>query len=85
MIHLKLPKENKKELIERIQAYFYEERAEEIGELAAGFLLDFMIKEIGPVIYNQAINDARKLIEEKMLSIEEDLHVMEKPTTFLRR
>ncbi|WP_223068350.1 DUF2164 domain-containing protein [Paenibacillus caui] len=79
MIVLKLPREQKEQLIKRVQDYFYEERSEEIGELSAELFLDYMIKEIGPVIYNQAIHDAIKTVNEKVISLEDDLHSMEKP------
>jgi uncharacterized protein (DUF2164 family) len=81
---VKLPKEQKEQLIRRVQDYFNEERAEEIGDLAAEFLLDYMIKELGPVLYNQAIHDAIKLVAEKMFSLEDDLHAMEKPIKNIR-
>jgi uncharacterized protein (DUF2164 family) len=79
LLIIKLPKEQKEQLIKRVQNYFHEERAEEIGDLAAEFLLDYMIKEMGPVIYNQAIYDATRLVNEKMISLEDDLSAMEKP------
>lgn len=85
MITLKLPRENKEQLINRIQVYFYEERSEEIGNLAAENLLNFMIKEIGPFIYNQAVSDACKLVEERMQSLEEDLHAIKEPIKLIRR
>lgn len=79
MIITKLPKEQKQQVVRRIQDYFLEEREEELGGLAAELLLDFMIKEIGPVIYNQAIKDATRLVGEKMISLDDDLQSMEKP------
>ncbi|RAV22959.1 DUF2164 domain-containing protein [Paenibacillus contaminans] len=85
MMNLKLPREQKQQLIERVQSYFYEERSEEIGDLSAELLLDYMIREIGPVIYNQAIQDAIKTVGEKMVSLEDDLHSLEKPATANRR
>ena len=42
-----------------IQRYCSEELDLEIGELQASFLLDFIVREIGPHIYNQAISDAQ--------------------------
>ena len=38
---------------------------EEIGELKAGLLLDFILSELGPSVYNQAIADARAFFEER--------------------
>jgi uncharacterized protein (DUF2164 family) len=85
LIILKLPREQKAMMIKRIQDYFYEERSEEIGELSAELLLDFMLKEMGPVMYNQAISDAIKTVSEKMVTLEEDLHSLEQPLKLERR
>lgn len=85
MIMTKLPREQKEQLIKRVQDYFNEERAEEIGDLAAELCLDYMMKEIGPIIYNQAIKDATRLVSEKMISLEDDLQAMEKPIKWIRR
>ncbi|MFS1512085.1 DUF2164 domain-containing protein [Chengkuizengella sp. SCS-71B] len=74
----KLPKEQKDQMIANIQHYFSIERSEEIGNLAAENFLDFIMKELGPYIYNQAISDARMLINEKMVHIEDDLYSLEK-------
>jgi uncharacterized protein (DUF2164 family) len=75
-MYIKLPKENKMELIRGIQEYFLNEREEEIGELAATFLLDYMIKILGPYLYNQAIHDAQFLLTQRIALMEEDLEAL---------
>ncbi|RUT44453.1 DUF2164 domain-containing protein [Paenibacillus anaericanus] len=79
VMSIKLAKEQKAEIINNIQAYFEEERSESIGELGADQLIDFMIQELGPHIYNKAIEDSRKLITEKMNQIDDELYTLEKP------
>lgn len=74
MKNFKLEKEVKAEMISAIQEYFINERDEEIGNLSADLLLQFMIKQVGPTIYNQAIRDAHVLISKKI----EDLYGLEK-------
>ncbi len=56
---IELPAETTKRLIADIKLYFLEHRNEEIGDLQAGFLLEFCLKEIGPAIYNQGVRDAQ--------------------------
>ncbi|WP_028611322.1 DUF2164 domain-containing protein [Paenibacillus harenae] len=84
MMGLKLPKEQKERLVASVQQYFELERSEEIGSIAAEQLLDFMIKEIGPHLYNHAIQDARKTVIERMQSLEDELYALEKPLTAKR-
>ena len=61
-----LSKEARKQAIADLQSYFLAERDEELGELAAGFLLDFFLVHIGPAVYNQAIRDAQTYMNEKV-------------------
>ncbi|MDQ0189349.1 DUF2164 domain-containing protein [Alicyclobacillus cycloheptanicus] len=79
MILLKLPREQKQLLISDIQAYIEAEWGESIGELAAGNLLDFMLQELGPHIYNQAIRDAKDVVLQGMERVEEDVSALAQP------
>lgn len=54
-----LGKEDKARLVQVLKDYFREERDEEIGELAAGILLDLIEKEMGPIFFNQGVRAAR--------------------------
>lgn len=66
MQNLELTKEQKKTAIEDIREYFASERDEEIGELAARLILDFFLEKIGPHIYNQAITDTQKYLNDRI-------------------
>ncbi len=85
MIDSKISREHKSLLIPKLQSYFEMERSEIIGELAAGNLLDFMIKQLGPIIYNQAISDARIVVMQQMERIEDEMDVLEQPVELLKR
>lgn len=71
---IELPDQAKSELIYSIKRYFLEERDEDMGDLQASFLLDFILKEIGPSIYNQAVKDAQARIEEAVVDLDISLH-----------
>lgn len=79
MMPIKLAREEKKEIVERVVAFFEEERGETIGHLAAEQFVDFMIAEIGPYLYNKGINDARAVLAEKFQQAEDELYALEKP------
>ncbi len=74
MKNFKLTKEIKQQIIFDIQKYFSDERDEEIGNLSAELLLQFIIEKVGPAIYNQAIHDAHSFVSEKI----EELYSLEK-------
>lgn len=76
---IKFSQEQKNRMIADIQRFFEEERGEEIGEIAAENVLEFVKEHLGPHFYNQAIKDTKELVEQKMLSIEEDLYALERP------
>ncbi|MBP1936740.1 DUF2164 domain-containing protein [Paenibacillus sediminis] len=76
---MKLPKEQRDQMIRWIQQYFEEERGDAMGELAADGVLDFFMTHLSPYVYNQAINDARHLVNQRMMSIEEDIYALEQP------
>ena len=73
-----LSPERKKEVISLIQAYFHAEREEELGELAAELLFEFFEKQLGPLIYNQAIDDVRIWFGQKLPYLESDLDLLKK-------
>ena len=60
-----LPDAARKQAIASLRAYFTANMDEEIGDLKAGLLLDFILSELGPSVYNQAIADARGFFEER--------------------
>jgi uncharacterized protein (DUF2164 family) len=63
---IEIKKEVKAEMLFAIKAYFLQERDEDLGDLAAGFILDFFLEELGPHIYNQCVYDSYRYIDEKM-------------------
>lgn len=69
-----LAPETKKMLIANLQNYYSLEREEELSEFQAALLLEFILSDIGVYIYNQAIADAQKLMQQKT----EELFVLEK-------
>ncbi len=62
---IELSEQAKKRSIASIKRYFEEKMEEEIGDLQAGLLLDYFLKEIGPAVYNRAITDAQSYFQEK--------------------
>ena len=74
---IELSKENEKKLIASIKRYFAEEMEDEIGELKAKLLLDYFVKEIGPSIYNQAINDAQVYMPDRVTELDVSIYVPE--------
>jgi len=69
MSKIKLTAPIKERIINDLQDFFANEREENLGNIGAELLLNFILKEVGPMIYNQALIDAHALMEEKIESI----------------
>ncbi|WP_257997862.1 DUF2164 domain-containing protein [Salimicrobium jeotgali] len=76
---MEIPRGFKQEMKERIQYYIYEEHGEEIGELAAENWLHFFAEELAVPFYNQGVADASEMMNQKIMSIEEDLEALKRP------
>jgi len=84
MSEIKFSKSEKDILINKMQRYFDQELNLEIGQFDADFLLDFISKEMGAYFYNKGLEDAQKVIFEKVEQINDAIYEIEKPTTFTR-
>lgn len=58
MNKIKLSQLNKEDMKKKIRNYFSKEREVDLGDLASELILDFFMKELGPNIYNQGVEDA---------------------------
>lgn len=72
----KIPKEEKEALISDLQAQLDADHGIEMGNLAAEQLIDYMIGQLSAPIYNQAVEDASKLLMERMGALEDDLYAL---------
>ena len=61
-------------MVASIKRYAAENLDEEIGDLKAGLLLEYCLKEIGPSIYNQAIADAQAYLTGRVADLEGVCH-----------
>ena len=69
-----LSPETTRRLVASIKRYAAENLEEEIGDLKAGLLLEYCLKEIGPSIYNQAIADAQAYFTGRVADLEGVCH-----------
>jgi uncharacterized protein (DUF2164 family) len=53
-----ITKEQQDGMILAIKHYFLKEREEEIGDVRAGLMLDFILEELAPEFYNQGFSDS---------------------------
>ena len=82
---LTLADDARKKAIASLRAYSAENFDDELSELKAMLLLDHILEDIAPAIYNQATLDARRFVEERAADIEASLHKSEFPVSGKRK
>lgn len=70
--------ERRTALLNRIQGFFREEFDEELSEFRASALLDFFLGALGPQVYNQAVQDARGFMLQRLEDLEGDVYEPER-------
>ena len=70
MKSLELSAEQKKKAIASVQQYLREELDQDVGDLKAGLVLEFILKEVAPSVYNQAIADAQAYFRDRVSDLE---------------
>ena len=73
---IELTKPQRADAIASIQRYF-EENLDPIGDLPASLLLNFLLEEMGPAIYNQAIVDAQARLQQQLSDLSGELYADE--------
>lgn len=73
-MRIKLSEERRSMLIGAIQEFFRDQLDDDVGELKAGLVLDFFVKQLGPPVYNQAIRDAHGFMQDKLVDLEGEFY-----------
>ena len=71
---IEIPKGKRTEVVASIQRYFEENMDEGISGLAAGVFLDFLLEELGPVVYNKAVFDVQEYLQSRVMEVDFEVH-----------
>ncbi len=71
---LELSEERRDGLSSRLGRLMQEEYGEELSPFRANTLIEFFLGELGPPVYNQAIQDARGFIQERLDDLDADFY-----------
>lgn len=75
---IQLSDAQKKQLSAEIQAFYLDERGEEIGMIEQMQLLELFERKMAPIIYNKALDDAKKWFVQMMDRIDSDYYELYK-------
>jgi len=65
-----LSEEAQRQAISSLKRYLAEELDQDVGDLKAALLLEFILKEIAPSVYNSAIADAQTYLRDRVADLE---------------
>jgi uncharacterized protein (DUF2164 family) len=77
-MNVELSNEERAQAIGAIKTYFRDERDEDLGDLAAGLVLDFFLGTLSTVVYNRAIADAEEWFTHRCTDLQSDLAALKK-------
>lgn len=63
---LELTKQESEEIIPSLKKFFREELEQDLSEMRATFLLDYILKEIAPYAYNKGVKDSEAYFRNKV-------------------
>ena len=72
---INLSEERKQDILKAFASFYYSEFDEEISEYRSEQVLDFFMNILGPSVYNQAIQDARAFISEKLDDLDAEFFI----------
>jgi len=79
MEELKLTSEERARLAPKLIDYLSAEFVVDAGRFEAAFLLDFLTREAGAVLYNRGLNDAHAALAKHIDSFADVLYALEQP------
>lgn len=78
MKQIDFSKEERAVATAKLRAYFRDELDQDLGQLPAEMLLDFIGRELGAAFYNRGVTDAQQLVRQKAEDIVEALYGLER-------
>lgn len=79
LLHVKIKKDQYDRLLDTTRAFLTDELDVEVSYFNARKIADFFIHELGPTIYNQAIQDAHQFAQHALMDLESTLYEPETP------
>ena len=78
-MRIRLTDERRERTLRSIRKFYAEVLEQDLSEFTAGRILDFFVKELGAPLYNQAIQDARKFLQQKLDDLDAEFYEPDEP------
>lgn len=77
-VQIKLSDAQKEKLNAEIKAFYFDERGEEIGMIEQMQLLELFEQKLAPIVYNRALDDAKRWFAQMMDNLDSDYYTLYK-------
>ena len=74
-----LSEERRGDLVAAIQAFFATELDQELSDFKAREVLDFFIRKLGAPVYNQAVQDVRAFLQDRVSDLDVEFYEPDEP------
>lgn len=71
---IELSREARERAVASLERYFETELDQRIGNIAAAALLGFFVEEVGPLIFNQAVQQVQERLLERVQELDIEFH-----------
>ncbi|MGP1664393.1 MAG: DUF2164 domain-containing protein [Rhodanobacter sp.] len=71
---IEISRDARKQAIASIERYFHANMDEKLSSLGAEMLLDFFLKEIGPIAYNAAVAEVQLRLQARVMEIDMEVY-----------
>ena len=78
-MRIALSDERRSQLVASIRRFLAREFEADLSDFQVQRLLDFLVRHLGASVYNQAIQDARAFLQEKLSDLEGEFYEPEEP------
>ncbi len=78
LAQIKLSDQQKEALKEEIRAFYLDVRGEEIGMIQQMQLAELFEEKLAPIIYNRALDDAKRWFSQMMENLDSDYYTLYK-------
>jgi uncharacterized protein (DUF2164 family) len=76
---IRLEGDGRERVLRSLTRFFDSEIDVQLSGFQAERVLDFVVKELGPAVYNQAIGDARGFVQDKLADLDAEFFEPEEP------
>ena len=73
-MRIELSEERREQLATEVQQLFLDEFERDLSEFQAERLIDFFMSQMGPPVYNQAVQDARRYVMAKLDDLDGEVY-----------